>query len=125
MKKSFAFIILFVLILVGCSNTYIHFSGESKNWTGKYSANIVGNNEDGSYEFHFKNGGSGTKFRTVEININNGITSKREDNVKGVTITIPSSCKGCSVTTENKSIKVTIKWNSENEESFYLKPDKK
>lgn len=124
MKKCIVSIFLIVLILVGCSNNYIRLSGESKHWTGKYSANIDGNNEDGSYEFHFKKGDTDTNFSTVDININNGSTSKNEEDVKGATITIPSSCQGCSVTSKDEPIKVIIKWNDENEETFFLKSNK-
>ncbi|MDQ0859657.1 lipoprotein [Bacillus sp. V2I10] len=55
MKRIF-YTALLLLILTGCSNEFINLTGESKSWTGKYSANIDGNDEDGSYEFHFKNG---------------------------------------------------------------------
>lgn len=127
MKKLFLFFILLVSILVGCGNKYIFLSGESKNWGGKYSANIDGNNEDGSYDFHFKNGDSNTNFRTLEVVINNvnGHILKRDENYKGGNITIPFSCKGCSVTHENEPIKVAIKWNDENEETIYLKQQDK
>jgi hypothetical protein len=32
-----------------------------------------------------------------------------------------SSCSGCAVTREDEPIKVTIKWDGKNEETFYLK----
>ncbi|MDQ6596405.1 hypothetical protein E2K98_30015 [Bacillus salipaludis] len=121
MKKTFLFFILFVLILVGCSNEQILLSGESKNWKGKYLANIDGNNENGSYEFHFKKGNSKTNFKNIEVNINNGKTVIRDENFKGTTISTPKSCRGCSVTSKDKPIKVLIKWNGENAETFYLK----
>lgn len=78
MKKTFLFVIFLVSILVGCSNQYILLSGESKHWTGKYSANIDGNNENGSYEFHFKNGRSKTNFKTIEIVINKNNGDEQE-----------------------------------------------
>jgi major membrane immunogen (membrane-anchored lipoprotein) len=121
MKKPFLFVILFVSILVGCGNKHIFLSGESENWKGEYSANIDGNTENGNYLFGYKNGEKDTKFKNLEIIINDGKTVRKEDNHKGATITIPSSCSGCAVTREDEPIKVTIKWDDKNEETFYLK----
>ena len=119
MNKPFLFLIL--LVLVGCSNEYILLSGESENWKGEYSANIDGNSEDGNYTFGYKNGENEPEFKNLKIIINDGETDRREDNHKGATVRIPSSCSGCSVTKEDVPIKVTIKWDDKNEETFYLK----
>ncbi|QPA30453.1 hypothetical protein [Thermaerobacillus caldiproteolyticus] len=123
MKEPFLFVILLVSILVGCSDKHIFLSGESENWKGEYSANISGNREDGNYLFGYKNGEKDTKFKNLEIVINdgNGETVRKEDIHKGATIRISSSCSGCAVTREDEPIKVTIKWDDKNEETFYVK----
>ncbi|MDQ0859751.1 lipoprotein [Bacillus sp. V2I10] len=123
MKRIFLTALL-LLILTGCSNKFINLTGESKNWTGKYSANIDGNDEDGSYEFHFKNGDGNTQFQLLEVIINDGSTTKSEENFKGATINITSNCKGCYVTKKDEKQKVTIIWDDKNEETFYLKDSK-
>ncbi|MEM5015548.1 hypothetical protein WKH31_04565 [Metabacillus indicus] len=112
--------VLFLGVLSGCTNQFITFSGESKSWTGKYTATIDGNEEHGSYEFHFKDGNESTQFKVLEINVNNGRTTKSEENLKGATITLSSNCRGCSVTEKGEEQKVTIKWDDENEETFYM-----
>lgn len=112
--------VLFLGVLSGCTNQFITFSGESKSWTGKYTTTIDGNEEQGSYEFHFKDGNESTQFKVLEINVNNGRTTKSEENVKGATMTLSSNCRGCSVTEKEEKQKVTIKWDDENEETFYL-----
>jgi major membrane immunogen (membrane-anchored lipoprotein) len=121
MKKTFLFVILLVSILAGCSDKYIFLSGESKNWRGEYSANIDGNREDGNYLFGYKNGEKDTKFKNLEIVINDGETVLKEEMHKGATVSIPTSCSGCAVTREDVPIKVTIKWDGKNKETFYLK----
>jgi major membrane immunogen (membrane-anchored lipoprotein) len=121
MKKPFLFVILLVSILVGCSNKHIFLSGESENWRGEYSANIDGNREDGNYTFGYKNGEKDINFKSLEVIINDGETVLKDDNHEGATIRIPSSCSGCAVTREDEPIKVTIKWDDKNEETFYLK----
>ncbi|MDX8291037.1 hypothetical protein SLL00_14585 [Metabacillus indicus] len=119
MRKLFI-AVLFLGVLSGCTNQFITFSGESKSWTGKYTATIDGNEEQGSYEFHFKDGNESTQFKVLEINVNNGRTTKSEENLKGATITLSSNCRGCSVTEKGEEQKVTIKWDDENEETFYM-----
>lgn len=108
----------------GCSDKYIVWSGESKNWKGKYAANIEGNDENGTYTFQYKNGDSNTKFKNIEVVINNGHTSKKEEDYKGAIFKISSHCTGCAVTRKDEIMKVNIKWNGKNEETFFLKPDK-
>lgn len=112
--------VLFLGVLSGCTNQFITFSGESKSWNGKYTATIDGNEEHGSYEFHFKDGNESTQFDTLDINIGDGKTTKSEENVKGATMTISSNCRGCSVNGKGEKQKVTIKWDDGNEETFYL-----
>ncbi|MGD6795958.1 hypothetical protein [Metabacillus indicus] len=112
--------VLLLGILSGCTSQFITFSGESKSWAGKYTSTIDGNEEHGSYEFHFKDGNESIQFEVLDININNGKTTKSEQNVKAATITLSSNCRGCSVTGKEEKQKVTIKWDDENEETFYL-----
>ncbi|WP_026677904.1 hypothetical protein [Fictibacillus gelatini] len=119
MKKLLLFLIL--LVLAGCNEKYIFLSGDGDHWKGEYSANIEGDREDGKYTFRFKHGGSDTRFRKLNIVINNGETVLKKSDYKGATVKIPSSCSGCSVTDDEKSIEVTIKWGDHNEETFYLK----
>ncbi|MBA2871344.1 putative lipoprotein NlpE involved in copper resistance [Anoxybacillus calidus] len=73
MKKPFLFVILLVLILVGCNNKHIFLSGEGENWKGEYSANINGNREDGNYIFGYKNGEKDTKRRRMKKGIEQSI----------------------------------------------------
>ncbi|NRD76926.1 hypothetical protein HPT25_05385 [Bacillus sp. BRMEA1] len=108
-------------MICGCTDKEIIFSGESKHWEGNYTVHIDGNNENGNYTFHYKNGDGKTKFKTLEVNVDDGKMIKKEDNIKGATIQTSSSCSGCSVTREDEPIKVKIKWNDSNEETFYLK----
>ncbi|WP_199427071.1 hypothetical protein [Thermaerobacillus caldiproteolyticus] len=96
MKKPFLFVIFLVSIL-GCSNEFIFLSEESENWKGEYSANIDGNREDGNYIFGYKNGEKDTKFKNLEIIINDGETVLKADNHEGATVRISSSCSGCGV----------------------------
>ncbi|QOR64921.1 hypothetical protein IM538_13815 [Cytobacillus suaedae] len=125
MKKAiFLFVMILVTVLVGCGNKYFHFSGESDSWKGEYSANIDGTREDGEFVFGFKNANKDSTFKNLVIVINEGETEQRSDNHKGATVKISSSCSGCTVTSENEQIKVTIKWDDENEETFFLKQDK-
>jgi hypothetical protein len=114
-----------ILVLGGCNNNSLVFSGESKHWEGNYTAQINNNDESGGYTFHYKNGDSKTKFKNVEINIIkvDGRTSKSEENV-GPTIKIQTSCTGCAVTRKDETMKVNIKWDNKHEENFTLKPDK-
>ena len=122
MKKLCIFLVLMISILGGCSGKYMVFSGESKNWEGNYSTTINGNDEDGSYTFNYKNGDGNTKFKNIEVVISQGgsETSKIEEDYKGAIYKIKSSCQGCAVTSEGEKMKVTIKWDSENEETFFL-----
>lgn len=123
MKKLCIFLILMIFILGGCSSKYIEFSGGSTNWDGKYSTTIInGNEEDGSYTFFYKKGDGDTILKNTEIIINNGgkETIQKDEEHKGANFIISSSCQGCSVTRENESIKVTIKWDGKYEESFFL-----
>jgi len=123
MKKLCIFLFLMISILGGCSSKYIEFSGESTNWDGKYSTTIInGNEEDGSYTFFYKKGDGNTLIKNTEIIINNGgsETIQKDEEHQGATLRISSSCQGCSVTRENERIKVTIKWDGKDEESFFL-----
>ncbi|WP_027410576.1 hypothetical protein [Anoxybacteroides tepidamans] len=122
MKKLFFFVILLVFALSGCGSEFISFSGESKNWKGEYSANIDGNSENGNYLFSYKHAKKNTEFKNLQIIINDsGKTVLNEETHKGATIKIPTGCSGCDVTKKGEPIKVTIKWNQKNEETFYLK----
>nr|WP_263327179.1 hypothetical protein [Neobacillus sp. Marseille-Q6967] len=120
MKKPILTVIFFVLFLVGCGIESNRFSGESDNWKGEYATNIDGTSENGVYTFGFKNATNATTFKNLEIAINDGEIHEREEEHKGATVKIPTSCSGCAVTPENETIKVTIKWNDKNEETFFL-----
>ncbi|WP_410983438.1 hypothetical protein [Bacillus cereus] len=126
MKKAFLFLLLNILFLVGCSNEYVVFSGESNHWDGKYSVNIDGNEEYGIYTFRYKNSDGNTEFKSLEIVINqsNGRTSRKEEIRKGGRIEITSSCMGCAVINKDEAITVTIKWDNKYEETFTLKSKK-
>ena len=126
MKKLIAFLLIFIPILGSCSKEYSVFSGESQHWAGRYSVNIDGNEEHGNYDFHYKNGDKDTKFENLEISISSKFeqTSKKVEIHKGATIFLSSNCQGCMATDKKESIKVTIKWNGNNEETFLLKSKK-
>ena len=122
--KKFLTVIVFVFFLVGCGNEFITFSGESDNWKGKYATNIDGSRENGEYTFGFKDATNVTAFKNLEIVINDGKTHLREEYHKGATVKIPTSCSGCAVTPKDATIKVAIKWNDKNEETFFLENGK-
>lgn len=126
MKKPLSFLILIasVVLIVGCNNDTISFSGESENWKGEYTANISENStrEDGEYIFRYKNTTSEPTFKNLEIVINDGELDLKEEVFKGTTKKMPTSCSGCAVTQKEVPIKVTIKWDKEKEESFELEP---
>jgi major membrane immunogen (membrane-anchored lipoprotein) len=121
MSKPILFMIILVLSLVGCSSKTIIFSGESGHWKGNYTANIDGTREDGEFIIGYKNATNNTVFKNLVVIINDGETIRKEEHHSGATVRIPSSCSGCLVTDKNEPIKVTIKWNNKNEETFYLK----
>jgi major membrane immunogen (membrane-anchored lipoprotein) len=121
MGKPVLFMIFLALLLMGCSNKTIIFSGESDNWKGNYTANIDGTREDGEFVFGYKNATNNTEFKNLEVIINDGETIRKEGNHRGATVRIPTSCSGCLVTDKNEPIKVTVKWNTQKEETFLLK----
>lgn len=121
MKKTIMPLLLIIIILSGCNNTnFVELHGDSENWKGKYSANISNNSEDAKYFFSYKTGDKETTFKELEIDINDGMLSISDDNHKGATIEIPTSCRNC-YSSEKESIKVKIKWDKEKEETIYLK----
>ncbi|MGG1399666.1 hypothetical protein ABE288_17900 [Bacillus salipaludis] len=117
------FVLLIILCLSACSNQSVFLSGKSKHWEGQYSANIDGNREDGTFIFGYKNANKNTKFKNLQVRIENSTrgSERKEEVHKGATIRISHSCSGCAVTDENEPIKVTIIWNNINKEIFYLK----
>jgi len=121
MKKIFLIMTLLVSILAGCNDDHVFLSGEGENWKGEYSANTNGNKENGNYVFGYKDGEKDTKFENLEIIINDGETVQKAEEHKGATVKIPIACSGCAVTKKDEPIKVTIKWDNKNEETFYLK----
>jgi major membrane immunogen (membrane-anchored lipoprotein) len=121
MSKPILFMIILVLSLVGCSNKTIIFSGESVNWKANYTANIDGAREDGEFIIGYKNATNNTTFKNLVVIVNDGETIRKEGHHRGATVRIPTSCSGCLVTDKNEPIKVTVKWNSENKETFFLK----
>lgn len=123
MKKLLT-VVVFAFFLVGCGNEFITFSGESDNWKGKYATNVDGSRENGEYTFSFKDVTNVTAFKNLEIIINDGKKHLREEEHKGATVKIPTSCSGCAVTPKDATIKVTIKWNDKNEETFFLENGK-
>ncbi|TCJ02135.1 hypothetical protein [Cytobacillus praedii] len=123
MKKTIMIVMLSVLFLVGCGYKFISFSGESDNWKGEYATNIEGSSENGTYTLGYKNAPNNLTFKNLEILID-GVTRQKMEEYNRAIIKIPTSCSGCLVTTENSTIKVTIKWNNINEETFYLESGK-
>ncbi len=112
-----------VSFLIGCShNNYMKFSGNSDHWEDQYSATIDSHSENGKYIFHYKNGDDTTIFKNLKIVVNDEEPSLNDEKHKGATIQIPSSCNGCTVK-DKEPIEVTISWNGNNKENFYLKPD--
>lgn len=108
----------------GCDSKFISFSGKSDNWKGEYTAYISdnGTREEGKYVFGCKHATRDQSFDFIEVEINDGETDLREENVKGPTIAMSTSCSVCSVTREDTAIKVTIRWDDK-KESFELKPN--
>jgi uncharacterized lipoprotein NlpE involved in copper resistance len=124
MKKHFVLLFLMIFILVGCNNKSISLIGVSDSWSGKYTANISGNKENGKYIFSYKNAtGTGKELKNLEITINDGEQVRKESNHKGAIIEMPTGCSGCAVTNETLPIKVKINWDDK-EETFHLKQTK-
>lgn len=126
MNKVIMPVFMFILFLVGCGTKSLHFSGESVNWKGNYTTSINETSENGEYVFDFKTTNKDITFQELEILVEttHGKTRQKEGDYKGATVKMSSSCSGCAVTTENESIKVTIKWDGEHEETFFLKNKK-
>lgn len=103
----------------GCDSKFISFSGKSDNWKGEYTAYISdnGTREEGKYVFGCKHATRDQSFDFIEVEINDGETDLREENVKGPTIAMSTSCSVCSVTREDTAIKVTIRWTKKNRSS--------
>lgn len=119
MKKHYVLILFMILTLVGCNNKSISLTGESDSWSGKYTANISGDKENGKFIFGYKNA-TDKELKNLEITINDGEQVRKEGNYKGAIIEIPSKCSGCAVTNETLPIKIEIKWDDK-EETFHLK----
>ncbi len=115
---------LLLLILYGCNNDFISLTGESAYWKGEYSARIENTSEHGEYIFNYKETKKDTDFNYVEVLINDETVRKEENFGSATAIKMEKFCDSCSVTDKNEPIKVTIKWNEENEETFYLKSQK-
>ena len=124
MKKRLLFLFSSILLIVGCNDETLSFSGESDNWKGEYTANISDNEtrEDGKYVFGYKNATKDISFKNLEIVINGGETKWNENNYNAATVSISSSCTGCAVPQEDQPVDVTIKWDDGKEESFKLEP---
>ena len=122
MKKRLLMLMPFIFLIVGCNDKHLSFSGESENWKGEYSANVSDNEtrEDGKYIFGYKKATNDTSFKNLEIIINDGETEWSESDYKAATISITSSCSGCSTRQKDDSIDVTIKWDDGKVESFKL-----
>jgi hypothetical protein len=130
MMKRLLSLIPFILLIIGCNETFLSngngkplsFSGESDNWKGEYSVIISenGTREDGDFVFSYKNGSSKTFFRKIEVVINNGETKYIEYGTRGSMVRFFLSSSGGAVMQEDLPIKVTIKWDNEKQESFEL-----
>ncbi|HEY4552225.1 MAG TPA: membrane lipoprotein lipid attachment site-containing protein [Bacillaceae bacterium] len=123
MRKYF-FITVLLLILSGCGDEYVRFTGESESWKGEYTAYIGDARENGEYKFFYKEGKSHTVFKNFEVNINDGESITREETRNERTIIVKTNCKGCAVISKDDKIKILIKWNGK-EETFYLKSGNK
>lgn len=123
MKKILT-VVVFAFFLVGCGNEFITFSGENDNWKGRYATNVNGSRENGEYTFGFKDATNLTTFKNLEIVINDGKIHLIEEQHQGATVKIPTSCSGCAVIHKDTTIKVVIKWNDKNEETFFLENGK-
>ncbi|CEG26255.1 membrane lipoprotein lipid attachment site-containing protein [Bacillus sp. B-jedd] len=123
MRKYF-FITVLLVMLSGCGDEYVRFTGESENWKGEYTAYIGDARENGEYKFFYKEGNSDTVFKDFELNIKDGKSITREETRNERTITVKTNCKGCALTSKDDKIKVLIKWNGK-KETFYLKSGNK
>jgi len=70
------------------------FSENSDHWEDQYSATIDSHSKNGKYIFHYKNGDNTTIFKNLKIVVNDGEPSLNDEEHKGATIQIPSSCNG-------------------------------
>lgn len=117
--KKIILLFLLMLILTGC-NEYLTYSGESDNWKGEYTSTINRDRgcENGNFLFHFKDKTKDIGLKNIEVKIDRGpkLWEERFDN-NPVSITAGD---GCTIYNEAEGIRVTIKWDDDNEESFLL-----
>lgn len=121
MIRKLIFVLTILLILVSCSSG-INYKGESQNWIGRYNmiVNTKNNSQQGNYVFSYK--GSNIKDNTIEeLIIENGNKTTKLSNfgLLNGEVKIPVNCSGCALPKKEDPIKITIRWEN-NEESFDL-----
>ncbi|MFD3257808.1 hypothetical protein ACE3MQ_04260 [Paenibacillus lentus] len=110
-----------LLILVSCGSG-INYIGESKSWIGKYNViiNTKNSSQQGNYIFSYR--GSSFKDNNIEeLIIENGNKTTKLTNFSlfNGKVKIPVNCSGCALPKKENPIKITIRWEN-NEESFEL-----
>ena len=117
--KKIILLSLLMLILTGC-NEYLTYSGESDNWNGNYTTTINSDSgcENGNFLFHFKDKTKDIGLENIEVDIDRG-PKLWEERFERNPISITTG-SGCTIYNEDEGIRVTIKWDDDNEESFLL-----
>ena len=117
--KKIILLSLLMLILTGC-NEYLTYSGESDNWNGNYTTTINSDSgcENGNFLFHFKDKTKDIGLENIEVDIDRG-PKLWEERFERNPISITTG-SGCTIYNEDEGIRVTIKWDDANEESFLL-----
>ncbi|MGY0694682.1 hypothetical protein ACW2QC_18190 [Virgibacillus sp. FSP13] len=122
MKKSLFLFVIIALHLVACSQKTLTFTGESDNWSVRYTAHIHDSDSE-SIEYAIRYTGEKPAPETIDyelgsLSVHGGIINKDSSAVtsKG------SSCSGCAVTQEDEEIEAVIKWKGHTE-SFTLTAD--
>ncbi|ASK63909.1 hypothetical protein CFK37_17975 [Virgibacillus phasianinus] len=123
MKRLLLLFVLLLLVVSGCTDKNIQFSGESEHWKGQYNAVIGDTREDGEYTFKYKKATEDTVIENLKIVINDGETVLNGKRHKGAIVKVSSACSGCAVTNPEASIQVVIEWGKGKEEAFPLDPN--
>ncbi|WP_110931586.1 hypothetical protein [Paenibacillus bouchesdurhonensis] len=121
-KLKFILTLFFsLLILVSCSSG-INYIGEGKYWTGRYNVtiNTKSNTQQGKYIFIYR-GQSNFNNNIDDLIIENGNKTTKLSNFGLINgeMSIPVNCSGCALPKKEDPIKITIRWDN-NEESFEL-----
>ncbi|MFP3918567.1 hypothetical protein U5N28_12220 [Lysinibacillus telephonicus] len=103
-------IISMCVLLIGCSDKTLTFSGVSENWSVSYEVLII-ENEREITTANFKYTGSEAIPDKIEYSLDSMVEGTSTLDENGMLKIKGHNCSGCALTTEEQEIKATIKWN--------------